>query len=95
MKRIIGVVGLALLTGFAGAFGVLGNGDSTAQPPDTCGASAYEALIGQPRAILDATEFSQPVRVIPFGRFVTLEYLPDRINFELDRGDLVTRIYCG
>ncbi|MCP3969973.1 MAG: hypothetical protein GY717_06595 [Rhodobacteraceae bacterium] len=80
------------------ASAALANGTDVSQPPeipDTCGAFLHQDLIGQPREAIEALDLPPPVRIIEHGQFVTLEFLPDRINFQLDREGLVERIYCG
>ena len=67
-------------------------------PPDgtdTCGASSFRALVGQPRSVLDGIRFSQPVRIIPEGGVVTMDYSASRINFQLDGAGRIQRVYCG
>ena len=64
-------------------------------PQDTCGAAGYEYLRGQPRTAVEAVSFTQPMRIIPHGGAVTLDYLPERINFALDRAGKVIGITCG
>lgn len=63
--------------------------------PDTCGAAALQTLIGQPVSVLDTTRFSQPVRIIPPGTAVTMDYNPARLNIETDAQGRITRVYCG
>jgi len=62
---------------------------------DTCNASAFQDLIGQPRAAVEALEINGPVRIIGRGERVTMDYRPERINFDLDENDRVIRVRCG
>jgi hypothetical protein len=66
-------------------------------PPtrDACGASQYQYLVGRPAVLLDGMRFSQDVRVIQHGMAVTMEYRADRLNFWLDRRDVIERVVCG
>jgi hypothetical protein len=64
-------------------------------PEDSCGAVPFQILIGQPGAVAEALEFDRPKRVIPEGSAVTMDFLPERINFDLDAADRIARIYCG
>lgn len=67
-------------------------------PPDnlaTCGADQLQYLVGRPGVILDGMRFSQDVRVIQFGSAVTMDYNPYRLNFWLDRRDVIERVTCG
>jgi len=62
---------------------------------DTCGASGLATYIGQEASILDAARFANPVRVIRPGDMVTMDFNPQRLNFELDALDEIARIRCG
>jgi len=62
---------------------------------DSCNSSAYAHLIGRPSTEVEALDFTQPVRIIPLGAAVTMDYIARRINFELDGAGNVARIYCG
>ena len=62
---------------------------------DTCGATELAGLIGQDASALERVLLLQPVRVIQPGMAVTLDYGPDRINFEIDADNRIARIYCG
>lgn len=63
--------------------------------PDACGASAYQYLVGKPGVMLDGMRFSTDVRVIQHGMAVTMDYRADRLNFWLDRRDVIERVVCG
>lgn len=62
---------------------------------DTCGASAFQNLVGQPRAVLDGIPFNTQVRIIPEGGVVTMDFSPGRLNFQLDGVERIQRVYCG
>ena len=88
----------------AAAFGVLlfglapANGIDVSQPPeqpDACGSEKYQHMIGKTRPDVEELAIEPPIRIIPHGHFVTLEFLPNRINFTLDKHMLVDRVYCG
>lgn len=67
-------------------------------PPDnlaSCGADQLQYLVGRPGVILDGMRFSQDVRVIQYGTAVTMDYSPYRLNFWLDRRDVIERVTCG
>lgn len=61
----------------------------------SCGADRLQYLVGQPGVVLDGMRFSQEVRVIQYGTAVTMDYLPQRLNFWLDRRDVIERVVCG
>ena len=62
---------------------------------DLCGASGFQGLVGQSAEIARMLELDQPVRVIPPNSAVTMDYRPDRINFELDEDDRIAVVRCG
>ena len=61
----------------------------------SCGADDLQYLVGQPGVVLDGMRFSQAVRVIQYGTAVTMEYNPYRLNFWLDRRDVIELVVCG
>lgn len=63
--------------------------------PDACGASELQYLVGRPGVVLDGMRFSQDVRVIQYGTAVTMDYSATRLNFWLDRRDVIERVTCG
>lgn len=63
--------------------------------PDACGASELQYLVGKPGVLLDGMRFSQDVRVIQYGTAVTMDYSATRLNFWLDRRDVIERVTCG
>ena len=67
-------------------------------PPDplaSCGANEVQYLVCRPGVVLDGMRFSQDVRVIQHGMAVTMDYSPTRLNFWLDRRDVIERVTCG
>jgi Peptidase inhibitor I78 family len=64
-------------------------------PADACGASELQYLVGRPGVVLDGMRFSQDVRVIQFGMAITMDFQAERLNFWLDRRDLIERVTCG
>lgn len=63
--------------------------------PNQCGALDLQYLVGSPDTVLETMRFGNPVRVIPQGSAVTMDYNPARINFELDRYKMISRVFCG
>ena len=68
--------------------------DLTAAPEDGCGAADLQAHIGQ---MLDTVPLPADgkVRVIRPGMAVTMDYVPERLNVDVDASGIVTRIHCG
>jgi len=71
----------------------------TPTPPpsdaDQCGAEARQHLIGQDRAAFDESSVDGPVRVLPPGSAMTMDYRRERLNVELGEDGSITRIWCG
>jgi hypothetical protein len=66
-----------------------------AQETDDCGAPGFQGLVGQSGEIARMLELEQPVRVIEHDGMVTMDFRPDRINFELDEDGRITVVRCG
>ena len=66
-----------------------------AQPEDTCGAAGFQGLVGQTGEIARLLELDRPARVIEPGMAVTMDYRPDRINFEIDEQGRIAVVRCG
>ena len=60
-----------------------------------CGALDLQYLVGAPARDLDAIRFNKPVRVIYPDTAVTMDYNPERLNFEVDRMGRISRVNCG
>ena len=60
---------------------------------DTCNASAYAGLIGQDA--VTALAVPEPKREYRIGQPVTLDYLAERVNIQLDDTDVIVAITCG
>lgn len=61
---------------------------------DTCGAAKYSALIGQKSPVISVaagTEF----RHFRTGEPVTMDFSPERLNFEYDRRGKLVNVTCG
>ncbi|MBB3711223.1 hypothetical protein FHS00_000785 [Limimaricola variabilis] len=63
--------------------------------PGTCGADARQHLVGAPVTALERELILGPVRIIRPGDAVTMDFRPDRINFEIDALERIARVYCG
>lgn len=66
-------------------------------PPqeDTCMAAPYARLIGLDQTTLERELILRQVRVIRPGDFVTQDFRPMRLNFEIDNDGRIARIFCG
>lgn len=63
--------------------------------PNQCGAYDLQYLVGSPDTVLETIRFAGPVRIIPQGSAMTMDYNAGRINFELDRYRMISRVFCG
>ena len=62
---------------------------------DTCNASAYSHLIGQDVTALERVMLLGQVRIIRPGQAVTMDFRPDRINFNVGADERITSIHCS
>ncbi len=62
---------------------------------DTCEASNFAGLIGQPATELEKVLIIRMVRVIRPGDAVTMDMRAERINFEVSGDETIERIFCG
>lgn len=60
-----------------------------------CDPGTYAAFIGQNEEIFARATFPAPMRIIPPGSAVTMDFRPDRVNFDLDADGTITRVWCG
>lgn len=101
MHALMRMVAGAVLMGSAAACVPVEPGPGGPYPPVTpggvnqCGALDLQFLVGGPASALNTMRFNKPVRVIRPGMAVTMDYLPDRLNIELDRTGRISRVSCG
>ncbi len=62
---------------------------------DTCDGLQYSDLVGQDSTALERVLILGQVRVIRPGMAVTLDFRPERLNFEINASNRVARIFCG
>ncbi len=62
---------------------------------DTCNARAYAGLVGQDATALERVMILDQVRIIRPGTMVTMDFRPERINFQIDDRNQIERIYCS
>ncbi len=66
-----------------------------ARVSDSCGATQFKYLVGQPVTALAGVAIPDPKRVIEAGSMVTKEYFAERINIRLDVENNIADVYCG
>lgn len=62
---------------------------------DQCGAAALQGLVGRSASTLDTVRLAGPVRVIRPGMAVTMDFIAERLNIDIDAREIITRVYCG
>ena len=62
---------------------------------DSCGASRYQTLIGQPAIVADLMAEANMARVLRPGMMTTMIYIADRMNIAVNESDIIERVYCG
>lgn len=60
-----------------------------------CGANEASSVLGQPVSAVDAGAYPRDTRFIFPGMPVTLDYNPERLNFDLDGASRIVRAWCG
>lgn len=65
-------------------------------PPkaETCAAEKFSGLVGQSRGVLDKMTLPPGTRVIGPRDPVTMDFRPDRMNFEIGETGRITKIGC-
>lgn len=61
---------------------------------DACRASAYQGLIGQPRAVLDQMSFPIGTRQIGPDDAVTADFQAKRLNIEYGASGRIEKVSC-
>lgn len=82
MKRLVAIAAFALI-----ATPVL------AQDEDTCNAESHQIMIGQHRDALP--DLPDGTRILTPNSRRTMEWLPERMNVELDEDEMVVQVTCG
>lgn len=90
MKALLLLLPICLLAGC-----VETEAPASPQPQaDTCHASRFQGLLGQPRAVLDSMKLPPATRVIGPNDAVTMDFRTDRLNFEIDSNAVIAKIGC-
>jgi hypothetical protein len=69
--------------------------DAPKDPADSCGASALQSLVGQPKSRLETMRLAQPIRVIGPGMAITKDYRLERLNIDYNEKEMISRLWCG
>ena len=60
-----------------------------------CGADELQHLLGTAVGGFDFDGLGRTVRVLPPGSLYTQDYIPQRLNVDVDGGGTITRLWCG
>lgn len=76
------------------------HGDATPPPPASCDASQVQGLVGQPWTEALQTQAKEDagandVRVLKPNQAVTMEFIGERLNIEVDEKGVVSGLRCG
>ncbi|OOY05499.1 I78 family peptidase inhibitor [Thioclava sp. F28-4] len=99
MERSRARIGLIVTLGVA-AFGVAacqprgGPPGPGAPRAGTCPPPGLAALEGRPESVLAELPLARPHRIIHPGDAVTMDYAPDRVNFEIDENGTIAAVRC-
>jgi hypothetical protein len=64
-------------------------------PTTDCRADDMQALIGQPRTVLETMRLQGPLRILGPNDAMTMDYRTDRTNIEIAEDGRISRIWCG
>lgn len=104
MKKILLVLGCLGLAGCSGTTFAPAKGGGDTRPPagsyptgldNTCDAERFGPLVGQDATALERILFLGQVRINRPGTLTTQDYLPERINFQVDASGRIESISCG
>lgn len=63
--------------------------------PTACDAAEWQEFVGQPVHGLETATWEQPVRFIRPMTPITEDYSEERLNFDIDANEKISRIWCG
>lgn len=69
--------------------------DRKTSPTGECPIESIQPFVGQHVSALETVMLLGQVRVIRPGQMVTMDYLPTRLNIDLDNRDVISRLRCG
>jgi hypothetical protein len=64
-------------------------------PADACGMAERRDLIGQTAAEIDPARLPEGARTVCLGCMTTTDYVPSRLNLQLDAEGKVASLRCG
>jgi hypothetical protein len=62
---------------------------------DTCNSNQYASLIGEDATALERILLLGQVRVIRPNQAITMDFRPERINFNVSSNNRITSIFCS
>ena len=100
MKQILALTGALVMTVACASAPPPDGGESTGSPTSACDAGKAQSLVGRPATSELAAEAqrlsgARTVRWLRPGQIVTMEYLAERLNIQVDDQNKVIAIRCG
>lgn len=69
-------------------------GHTGSKPDGVCAASALQHYVGKQVNDVDLSG-NDPMRIVPPGVAVTMDYNPSRLNVSTDANGIIIRLHCG
>lgn len=63
--------------------------------PAACGAAELQNMVGMPASAAETATFQQTTRFIRPMTPITEDYSEERLNFDIDANEKISRIWCG
>lgn len=63
-------------------------------PADSCGSAWMQGLVGQSATVLPGLNLPKDTRVIGPKDAITQDYVPTRMNFEIDKKGTIEKVAC-
>ena len=63
--------------------------------PGSCAADAHQDWVGQRVDVLNDADLPEGTRVLFPTTPATMDYREDRMNVEVDKSDVISRVFCG
>lgn len=95
MTRVSGPAAFAMVVLLTGCVPETGPTAPTNPVPAACGATELQHMVGMPASAAETATFQQTTRIIRPMTPVTEDYSEERLNFDIDANEKISRIWCG
>ncbi|MGL4311025.1 MAG: I78 family peptidase inhibitor [Paracoccaceae bacterium] len=95
MARVSGPAAFAMVVLFAGCVPETGPSAPANTVPAACGAAELQNMVGMPASAAETATFRQTTRIIRPMTPITEDYSEERLNFDIDANEKISRIWCG